>query len=151
MPLLVKLSPDLTTQELEMVIDVVQKLKIDGVIATNTTIGRRNLQSPMENINACGEGGLSGKPLASRSTEMIAELFRLTRGKLPIIGVGGIFTAADAWEKIAAGASLVQLYTGFIYQGPCVAKAINDGLATFMEQAGFENLEAAVGHKVKLQ
>ena len=151
MPLLVKLSPDLTTQELEMIIDVVQELKIDGVIATNTTIGRRNLQSPMENINACGEGGLSGKPLASRSTEMIADLFRLTRGKLPIIGVGGVFTAADAWEKIAAGASLVQLYTGFIYQGPCVAKAINDGLARFIEQAGFENLQAAVGHKVKLQ
>ena len=150
MPLLVKLSPDLTTRELEMIIDVVQEVKIDGVIATNTTIGRHSLQSSMQDISACGEGGLSGKPLASRSTEMIADLFRLTRGKLPIIGVGGIFTAADAWEKIAAGASLVQLYTGFIYQGPCVAKAINDGLATFMEQAGFENLEAAVGHKVKL-
>ena len=151
MPLLVKLSPDLTTPELEMIIEVVQELKIDGVIATNTTIGRRNLQSSMQNINACGEGGLSGKPLASRSTEMVADLFRLTRGKLPIIGVGGIFTAADAWEKIAAGASLVQLYTGFIYQGPCVAKAINDGLAMLIDQAGFENLEAAVGHKVKLQ
>jgi len=151
MPLLVKLSPDLTTPELEMIIEVVRELKIDGVIATNTTIGRRNLQSSMQNINACGEGGLSGKPLASRSTEMVADLFRLTRGKLPIIGVGGIFTAADAWEKIAAGASLVQLYTGFIYQGPCVAKAINDGLAMLIDQAGFENLEAAVGHKVKLQ
>ena len=151
MPLLVKLSPDLTTPELEMIIEVVQELKIDGVIATNTTIGRRNLQSSMQNINACGEGGLSGKPLASRSTEMIADLFRLARGKLPIIGVGGIFTAADAWEKIAAGASLVQLYTGFIYQGPCVAKAINDGLAMLIDQAGFENLEAGVGHKVKLQ
>src|ERR1043166_5683576 len=142
MPLLVKLSPDLTTPELEMIIEVVQELKIDGVIATNTTIGRRNLQSSMQNINACGETGLSGKPLASRSTEMVADLFRLTRGKLPIIGVGGIFTAADAWEKIAAGASLVQLYTGFIYQGPCVAKAINDGLAMLIDQAGFENLEA---------
>jgi len=151
MPLLVKLSPDLTTPELEMIIDVVQELKIDGVVATNTTIGRGNLQSSMRDISACGEGGLSGKPLASRSTEMIADLFRLTRGKLPIIGVGGIFTAADAWEKIAAGASLIQLYTGFIYQGPCVAKAINDGLAMLIDQAGFENLEAAVGHKVKFQ
>jgi dihydroorotate dehydrogenase len=150
MPLLVKLSPDLTTPELEMIIEVVQELKIDGVIATNTTIGRPNLQSSMQVINACGEGGLSGKPLASRSTEMIADLFRLTRGKLPIIGVGGIFTAADAWEKIAAGASLVQLYTGFIYQGPGVAKAINDGLAMLIDKAGFENLEAAVGHKIKL-
>ena len=151
MPLLVKLSPDLTTQELEVIVDVVQELEVDGVIATNTTIGRHSLQSSMQDINACGEGGLSGKPLASRSTEMIADLFRLTRGKLPIIGVGGIFTAADAWEKIAAGASLVQLYTGFIYQGPCVAKTINDGLAMLIDQAGFENLEAAVGHKVKLQ
>jgi len=151
MPLLVKLSPDLTTPELEMIIDVIQELNIDGIIATNTTIGRGNLQSSIQDISACGEGGLSGKPLASRSTEMIADLFRLTRGKIPIIGVGGIFTAADAWEKIAAGARLVQIYTAFIYQGPCVAKAINDGLATFIEQAGFENLQAAVGHKVRLQ
>ena len=151
MPLLVKLSPDLTTTELEMIIDVVLELNIDGIIATNTTVARGNLQSSTHEISACGEGGLSGKPLASRSTKMTADLFRLTRGRLPIIGVGGIFMAADAWEKIGAGASLVQLYTGFIYQGPRVAKTINDGLATFMEQAGFENLKAAVGHKVKLQ
>jgi len=151
MPLLVKLSPDLTTIELEMIIDVVKELNIDGIIATNTTIARGNLQSSTDEIGACGEGGLSGKPLATLSTKTIADLFRLTRGRVPIIGVGGIFTAADAWEKIAAGASLVQLYTGFIYQGPRVAKTINDGLATFMEQAGFENLQAAVGHKVELQ
>ena len=149
MPLLVKLSPDLAANELEVIIDVIQKLNIDGIIATNTTISRDSLQSSTNDVAACGEGGLSGRPLASRSTEMIADLYRLTRGRVPIIGVGGIFTAADAWEKIAAGASLVQLYTGFIYQGPCVAKAINDGLATFLEKAGFENLQDAVGHKVQ--
>jgi dihydroorotate dehydrogenase len=147
MPLLVKVSPDLITKELEVIIDVVQELNIDGIIATNTTISRSNLQTSIQDVSACGEGGLSGKPLASRSTEMIADLYRLTRGKLPIIGVGGIFTAEDAWEKIAAGASLIQLYTGFIYQGPCVVKQINHGLARFIEQAGFENLQAAVGHK----
>ena len=151
MPLLVKLSPDLTTTELEMIVDVVTELKIDGLIATNTTINRANLETPMHDVSACGEGGLSGKPLKSRSTQMIADLFRLTRGGVPIIGVGGIFTAVDAWEKIGAGASLVQLYTGFIYQGPRVAKEINDGLARFIEHAGFENLEAAVGHKVQLR
>jgi len=151
MPLLVKLSPDLTTKELEMIVAVVSELNIDGIIATNTTTNRVNLQSSMQDVGACGEGGLSGKPLASRSTEMIADLFRLTRGKVPIIGVGGIFTAADAWEKIAAGATLVQLYTGFIYRGPLVAKEINDGLTRLLEEAGFENLHAAVGHKVKLQ
>jgi dihydroorotate dehydrogenase len=149
MPLLVKLSPDLAAKELEVITDVVLKLNIDGLIATNTTISRDNLESSLEDVSSCGDGGLSGKPLANRATAMIADLFRLTGGKIPIIGVGGVFTAADAWEKIAAGASLIQLYTGFIYQGPCVAKEINDGLARLIEQGGFENFEAAIGHKVQ--
>ncbi len=151
MPLLVKLSPDLKNEELDLIVAVVKELSIDGIIATNTTTGRDNLSTSLPEVNACGEGGLSGKPLATRSTEMIEHLFRLTHGQLPIIGVGGIFTATDAWEKIGAGASLVQLYTGFIYQGPCVAKEINDGLAKLVTKAGFENLQAAVGHNVKLQ
>jgi dihydroorotate dehydrogenase len=150
-PLLVKLSPDLTANDLELIVDVVQTLNMDGIIATNTTISRDHLQTSTQKVNACGEGGLSGKPLASRSTAIVKHLFRLTRGKVPIIGVGGIFTAADAWEKIGAGASLVQLYTGFIYQGPCVTRDINDGLAQLMEQKGFESLQAAVGHNVNLQ
>ena len=115
LPLLVKLSPDLERGELETIVEVVERLGIDGIIATNTTISRDNLRTDAQRVAACGEGGLSGKPLRNRSTQMIADLYELTGGRIPLIGVGGIFTAEDAWEKITAGASLVQLYTGFIY------------------------------------
>ena len=145
LPLLVKLSPDLERRDLEMIVDVIEHLHIDGIIATNTTISRAGLRTDAERVTACGEGGLSGKPLAHRSTRMIADLHELTGGRIPLIGVGGIFNAEDAWEKIAAGASLVQLYTGFIYQGPNIAKEINEGLATILAREGFANLDAAVG------
>jgi dihydroorotate dehydrogenase len=146
-PLLVKLSPDLNTQDLEMIVDVATRLKVSGLIATNTTVNRSNLISSKQDIEACGPGGLSGRPIRNRATEVIALLFKLTKGKIPIIGVGGVFTAADAWDKIAAGASLIQLYTGFIYQGPFVAKQINDGLADLLQTAGFKSLDQAIGHK----
>ena len=149
LPLLVKLSPDLETNDLEMIVDVVKSLEIDGIIATNTTINRDNLSSSREEVVACGEGGLSGKPLRSRATIMIGQLYQLTQGKIPIIGVGGVFTAEDAWEKIGAGASLVQLYTGFIYQGPRIAQRINEGLESFVKRAGFTNLKDAIGHQAK--
>jgi dihydroorotate dehydrogenase len=149
-PLLVKLSPDLGSPDLKMTVEVIERSNIDGIIATNTTTSRENLESTKEQIVACGEGGLSGRPLRDRSTEMIAQIYQLTNGRIPIIGVGGIFTAADAWEKIAAGASLVQVYTGFIYQGPCVAKEINDGLVDILRREGFETLEVAIGHKAAL-
>ena len=144
-PLLVKLSPDLERRDLEMIVDVIQRLHIDGIIATNTTISRAELRTEAQRVAACGEGGLSGKPLAHRSTRMIAELYELTGGRIPLIGVGGIFSAADAWDKIAAGASLVQLYTGFIYQGPNIAREINEGLAKILAREGFATLDAAVG------
>jgi dihydroorotate dehydrogenase len=144
-PLLVKLSPDLERRDLEMIVDVIERSHIDGIIATNTTVSRDNLRTDAKRVAACGEGGLSGKPLSSRSTRMIAELYELTRGRIPLIGVGGIFTANDAWEKISAGASLVQLYTGFIYQGPNIAQEINEGLAKILAREGFTNLDAAVG------
>ena len=144
-PLLVKLSPDLERGDLETIVEVIERLKIDGIIATNTTISRDRLRTDMKRVAACGEGGLSGKPLKTRSTRMIAELYELTRGRIPLIGVGGIFTAEDAWEKISAGASLVQLYTGFIYQGPRIAQEINEGLAKILEREGFANLDAAIG------
>ncbi len=144
-PLLVKLSPDLERRDLEMIVDVIGRLQIDGIIATNTTVSRDNLRTDAKRVAACGEGGLSGKPLAGRSTHMIAELYQLTRGRIPLIGVGGIFNADDAWEKISAGASLVQLYTGFIYQGPNIAQQINEGLAKILVREGFANLDAAVG------
>ena len=148
-PLLVKLSPDLERRDLENIVGVIERLKIDGIIATNTTVSRDNLRTDAQRVAACGEGGLSGRPLKDMSTRMIATLYELTGGRIPLIGVGGIFTAEDAWEKIAAGASLVQLYTGFIYQGPRVAQQINEGLAKILEREGFANLDAAVGCKVK--
>jgi dihydroorotate dehydrogenase len=150
-PLLVKLSPDLEHKELEMIVDVIMRLGIDGIIATNTTVSRDNLRTDAARVAACGEGGLSGKPLRDRATKMIAELYQLTSGRIPLIGVGGIFTAEDAWEKISAGASLVQLYTGFIYQGPGVARLINDGLANILAREGFTTLDAAVGCRAKEQ
>ena len=144
-PILVKLSPDLSRGEIESIVEVVDRLKIDGIIATNTTVSRDNLRTDRARVAAFGEGGLSGKPLKHRSTQMIADLYRLTKGRIPLIGVGGIFTAEDAWEKIAAGASLVQLYTGLIYQGPRIAREINEGLARILAREGFANLDEAVG------
>lgn len=148
-PLLVKISPDLQRRELEMIVDVIQRLQIDGIIATNTTISRDNLRTDKRTVDACGAGGLSGKPLTSRATQMIAELHQLTGGRIPLIGVGGIFTAQDAWEKICAGASLIQLYTGFIYKGPRVVCQINEGLVEILRREGFANIEAAVGSQAK--
>jgi dihydroorotate dehydrogenase len=149
-PLLVKLSPDLDRRDLEMIVDVVDRLKIDGIIATNTTISRDNLRTDRARVAACGEGGLSGKPLKNRSTSVIAQLYEMTGGRIPLIGVGGIFTAEDAWEKISAGASLVQLYTGFIYQGPGIAQEINEGLSRILAREGFSSVHAAVGCRAKI-
>jgi dihydroorotate dehydrogenase len=148
-PLLVKLSPDLERRDLEMIVAVLESLQIDGIIATNTTISRENLSSDPNLVAAAGEGGLSGKPLKRRSTQMIAQLYDLTRGRIPLIGVGGVFTARDAWEKICAGASLVQLYTGFIYQGPNIANDINQGLARILAREKCVSIDAAVGSRAK--
>ncbi len=120
-PILLKIAPDLTDEQLLDIIDIVKETKIAGVIATNTTISREGLQS----INRIEAGGLSGKPLTKRSTEVIRFLSEKSNKAFPIIGVGGIHTAEDAIEKLDAGASLVQLYTGFIYEGPALIKAIN--------------------------
>jgi dihydroorotate dehydrogenase len=146
-PLLVKISPDLEPRELEIIVDVIQRLQIDGIIATNTTTSRDNLRTDRTAVEACGAGGLSGKPLTRRATQMIADLYRLTNGRIPLIGVGGIFTAEDAWEKICAGASLVQLYTGFIYKGPLIVRQINEGLVEILRREGFTNVAGAVGSK----
>jgi dihydroorotate dehydrogenase len=144
-PLLLKIAPDLSEAEIESIVEVATRLKISGLIATNTTIRREGLRTSLADVEAYGAGGLSGAPLRQRSNEVISLIYRLTKGELPIIGVGGVFTAADAWEKICAGASLIQLYTGFIYEGPGVARRINDGLATILEQEGFQRLDEAVG------
>jgi dihydroorotate dehydrogenase len=120
-PILLKIAPDLTDEQLLDIIDIVKETKIAGVIATNTTISREGLQSE----NKAEMGGLSGKPLTKRSTEVIRFLSEKSNKAFPIIGVGGIHSADDAIEKLEAGASLVQLYTGFIYEGPALVKAIN--------------------------
>lgn len=142
-PLLVKIAPDLSDAEMESLIDVCLSHGIDGVLATNTTTAREGLKT--ERAYQLTDGGLSGKPLAARSNEVISTIYRYSKGKLPIIGVGGIFTAKDAFEKIAAGASLLQAYTGFVYGGPTFAREINSGLAELLRQRGFENLDEAVG------
>lgn len=120
-PILLKIAPDLTDSQLLDIIDIVKETKIAGVIATNTSISREGLQS----ANRCETGGMSGKPLAKRSTEVIRFLSEKSNKAFPIIGVGGIHSAEDAIEKLEAGASLIQLYTGFIYEGPALVKAIN--------------------------
>ena len=120
-PLLIKIAPDLDEAQIADVVNAVEKYRLAGIVATNTTIDKRGL-SVQE------EGGASGRPLTSRSTEIIRTVHRLTGGRVPIIGVGGIFNAADAREKLKAGASLLQLYTGFVYEGPLVARKICEGL-----------------------
>lgn len=149
MPLLVKLSPDIDDKEIESIVEVIKGFSVAGIIATNTTTRRGHLLTDANTVAEIGDGGLSGAPLRQTATRMIAKLYRLTGGTIPLIGVGGIFTAEDAWEKIAAGASLVQLYTGFIYEGPAIAKRINDGLVRLINVGGFSTLDEAVGHRAK--
>ena len=120
-PILLKIAPDLTNEQLLDIIDIINQTKIAGVIATNTTLSREGLTS----VNKIEMGGLSGKPLTKRSTEIIRFLSEKSNKSFPIIGVGGIHSAQDAIEKLEAGASLIQLYTGFIYEGPALVKAIN--------------------------
>ena len=123
-PILLKIAPDLSNEQLLDIVDIVNDTKIDGLIATNTTIGREGLTSK----NKIEQGGLSGRPLTKRSTEVIRFLAEASNKSFPIIGVGGIHSAKDALEKIEAGAALVQIYTGFIYKGPSLVKQINKAL-----------------------
>jgi dihydroorotate dehydrogenase len=127
-PILLKIAPDLTDSQLDDIIDIVKTTKIAGVIATNTTISREGLNYTKEEIGKIGMGGLSGKPLTKRSTEVIRYLKQKSGNAFPVIGVGGIHSAEDAIEKFKAGADLVQLYTGFIYEGPGLIKRINKAL-----------------------
>ncbi len=138
-PILVKIAPDLTFEAIDEVLEVCKQLNVDGIIATNTTISREGLSAPAKEI-----GGLSGMPLKSKSTQIIKHIRRQSPG-LPIIGAGGIFTAEDAYEKIRAGASLLQIYTGFIYEGPLVVRATNQGLVKLLKRDGFKNVSEAVG------
>jgi dihydroorotate dehydrogenase len=140
-PLLVKVAPDLEAQQLDDVLDVALGSGLSGIIATNTTLSRPSLHSR----RSSEEGGLSGLPLRATSTQMVRDIRKRTGGKLPIIGCGGVFTAEDAWEKLLAGATLVQAYTGFIYEGPAFAKKVNWGLLRLMDRQGIRSISEVVG------
>ena len=127
-PILLKIAPDLTNSQLDDILEIVTATNIDGVIATNTTIERGGLVESEDSIKKIGNGGLSGQPLTNRATEVIRYLYEKSGKKLLIIGVGGIASAADAIEKINAGAALVQIYTGLIYEGPTLIRQINEGI-----------------------
>ncbi|MEY4917233.1 MAG: hypothetical protein RL616_1146 [Verrucomicrobiota bacterium] len=144
-PILVKVAPDLTFEALDEILELVGPRNLAGIVATNTTIARPpTSDAALQKIYA-ETGGLSGKPLRARSTEVVRHLYKQTNGKLPIIGVGGIFSADDAWEKITAGASLVQCYTGLVYEGPGLAKKIVTGLREKLSAGGFKTVSEAVG------
>lgn len=141
-PVLVKIAPDLDWPEIDDILDVVTSREVDGIIATNTTTQRfPDLKSP----NKSEEGGLSGRPLTALSTAVVRYIYRRTEGRLPIIGVGGVFTAEDVLEKIKAGASLVQTYTGFVYEGPSMAKRVNKGIVDFLNREGLSSIQQLVG------
>lgn len=123
-PILLKIAPDLTTEQLDDIVSLALETPLDGLVATNTTISREGLRTDPEVVKAIGAGGLSGKPLQQRSTEVLAWLSRQTAGRIPLVASGGIFTGEDAEEKLRNGASLVQVWTGFIYEGPAIAKKI---------------------------
>lgn len=127
-PILLKIAPDLTNEQLDDIIEIVQTTKIAGVIATNTTISRENLKTDSAKVEQIGMGGLSGLPVKERSTEVIRYLSQKSNKAFPIIGIGGIHSAQDALDKLEAGADLIQLYTGFIYEGPKLIKEINQAI-----------------------
>ncbi|MGG6263491.1 quinone-dependent dihydroorotate dehydrogenase [Leptolyngbya sp. AN03gr2] len=146
-PLLVKIAPDLEWEDISAIVDLAQRYQLSGIIATNTTIRRDGLKTQTVRGNPISEeaGGISGAPVRARSTEVIRSIWKQTGGSLPIIGVGGVFSADDAWEKITAGASLVQVYTGWIYEGPTMVKRILQGLEERLERSNFSSLKDAIG------
>lgn len=134
-PLLLKIAPDLTDSQLDDIIEIVETSGIEGIIATNTTISRAGLQTYESTVEQIGAGGLSGQPVKDRSTEVIRYLHQKSGGRITIIGVGGIASVADALEKLEAGASLVQVYSGLVYEGPDLVKKINQGILAATHQA----------------
>ena len=142
LPLLIKIAPDLEPADLEDIAAVALERGVDGLIATNTTVARPEELLGRHRAEA---GGLSGRPLFAPATRVLAETYRLTGGRIPLIGVGGVASGADAYAKVRAGASLVQLYTGLIYEGPALIPRIKAGLAGLLRRDGFDSLGAAVG------
>ena len=144
-PIYLKLSPDLSTEQIDWIISVSNKHNLQGFIVSNLTKNRTNSEIPQEEFSKTRKGGLSGKPTEKLSNSMISYIYQKTKGQYTIIGVGGVFNAQDAYNKIKAGASLVQLITGMIFEGPGVIKKINQGLVILLKKDGFQNISEAVG------
>lgn len=144
-PLLVKIAPDLSDADIDAVADLALELGLDGIVATNTTVSRAGLRTPEGVVTACGAGGLSGAPLKARALEVLRRLRARTGERLVLISVGGVEDAGDAWERVLAGATLVQIYTGFIYGGPLCPRSIALGLLERARAAGFERVADAIG------
>jgi len=153
-PLLIKIAPDLEFSEIKTILDLTKTYQLSGIVATNTTIKREGLKTKIlpETGKMITEeaGGISGLPLKDISTKIIRFIYQETNGKIPIIGVGGIFNAQDAWEKITAGATLLQLYTSMIYEGPWVVKNIQEGLLQKLTENGLNHISEAVGISAKI-
>jgi dihydroorotate dehydrogenase len=145
-PLFVKIAPDMEFSQVDEIIEVVDAAKLTGIVATNATAFMRD---GLKSRHGPEPGGLSGRPITAFVTKFVEHIYRTTRGRLPIIGVGGIFNAEDAYDKIRAGSSAVQIYTGWIYEGPGAVKRINRGLLKLLERDGFKRISDAVGSGVK--
>lgn len=139
-PVLIKLSVDLSREQLEELIEVTESFAVSGYVATNTSSLRDNLSSPAKSIKKIGRGGLSGKAISDKSTAVISTISEFTKGEKTIMGVGGVFTAEDAIEKIKAGADLIQIYTGMVYEGPSIAKSINKALAAYLDKHDLDHI-----------
>ncbi|RPG69420.1 MAG: quinone-dependent dihydroorotate dehydrogenase [Euryarchaeota archaeon TMED99] len=144
-PLLIKIAPDVTDEQLTAIVHTARSAGCDGIIATNTTLERPETFPKGEEKVFTQTGGLSGAPLSNRSTEVIHQIYSMTNGEWPIVGVGGILSADDAWEKIGAGATLLQAYSGFVFEGAALSKSIVNGLDKKLSEHGFKNIEEAVG------
>jgi dihydroorotate dehydrogenase len=144
-PLLVKIAPDLSNDDIDAIAELALELSLDGIIATNTTIGRDGLTTTSNQVVALGAGGLSGAPLKARALQVLQRLRAVVGDRVCLISVGGIENGEDAWQRITAGATLIQAYTGFIYGGPSWAKAVSNQLAAKVRAAGFQNVQQAIG------
>jgi len=138
----VKIAPDMEFSQVDEIIEVVESARLTGIVATNATAFMRE---ELKSAHGREPGGLSGRPITAKVTSFVSHIYKATGGRLPIIGVGGIFTAADAYEKMKAGASAVQIYTGWIYEGPSAVKRINRGLLQLVERDGLKQISEVIG------
>ncbi|MDK7213539.1 quinone-dependent dihydroorotate dehydrogenase [Corynebacterium pyruviciproducens] len=144
-PVFVKIAPDLANEDIDAVAELAKEMKLAGIVATNTTISRDGLSTPHRKVESMGAGGVSGRPLTKRALEVTERLYKSLRGELAIISVGGIFSPQDAWERIAAGANLLQIYTSLIYLGPDLIGDIHKDLLRQLDEHGYQSLSDAVG------